>query len=1306
MMARAPLGALLVSAGTVISVARGGAAVPRGVAFTEEGETLVLSGRSYVSAWSAEDGRLLNFRQTSPSSASLLTEGGELWRVRFADGSGVSAGELVGEARAGRFSHDWDGASVVLTLRFESDAVGLVVRVRPREKFLELRAEVVHCDVPILRVDLPARVVFPRDGLRGVVFPQRAGKSVGIELRRGYFEEHGGDRATAYEPVRVGPAPYSLLTGGPVRQLADDEGEARLRVTEEGLRWFGPEQVRLIEGQPMCINRPPESGGMSITLVDSDAGPALCAGDLGGDGLFLRFCGRGRGDVPQDETCQLSMILGAVGHLATTRPETFAGKAVALIALRNGPEYGTWTAPSVARWRKALAAAVFVRSGGARLEVIDTPAGLRQALTSGRVAAIVNPYGEWLPTGDADTWREDIERIRGFVRSGGIWCEVGGHPFYYVLAVKPYLSYTEQYPSANADLVHISHEDGGLAMYGVQPLMRQPWEGKDDPSRLTVPAELTVGGEPRGGTFRHGWHAAIEPGQGWISPWLRLHPVTEAGEAVRQYADAIGLDRSLAAKVGPSLLAKLRGSVLIRLGGATAEEQVVALDLLPPNNIVHFAEYLHGGFDKQYPDHLPPRSSWGTAADLGRFYRRGKELGHLMMPYVNTSWWCIGPKGPTFEREGEGPLSRRRDGALIKERYAANEGYSVCFWHRAVQEAHRKTRQQMTEEFASDILLQDQVGARGWSWDYNPAAPSRTAGLDGMHSLSMEDATRVPLATEDGYDRVAQFETMLCGMGWAIVPSGGVRERGRNLYQFPAGEWRIFPLMQYLAHDKAVFTLHDLGQFVTGIEHQAYTLALGYSMSYRCSAGTLRTPRDRRWLYWLDAVQKGVCSLYTGEPLRQFSYPLAGGGSPLADDVILAQYGGVRVVANVGATPVLLGEAAEVSGPGEPRSRLRLAGPGFYAWADGLEAGFVEGEEGAGRPHGFVSVRDGAETRTVVFGSSAASVRLCLPGGGGHVESARARDLAAGDGPGPLERVEAENRPDGTVRVSLPEGGAAEDRVPMPEAVKGQAPPTWRERSRTIAVLDMGQDMPTSWVKMRAGEWLQCIGGSATLARHGFRALAVRSPADLRRLCEARGEARPFAVVNPGGEHTYAESLADGPSMLGVIREYVRTGGIWWETGGYSFYVCSTPVGGEEGVRRWETRPVGPSGAGYFGFSCSGHPVESPPEALSATVAGQEWYGPERTRRIEASASGVQRPFEGDREEVVLVRGERDDFVAAVRCGGWGWLWRLGGFNPDPAVAREAVLGVLEHLATRPWPEPVRPRTPGLWEVRMAARPR
>ncbi|MFR6033877.1 MAG: hypothetical protein ACLUKN_12285 [Bacilli bacterium] len=39
-------------------------------------------------------------------------------------------------------------------------------------------------------------------------------------------------------------------------------------------------------------------------------------------------------------------------------------------------------------------------------------------------------------------------------------------------------------------------------------------------------------------------------------------------------------------------------------------------DQLPSPCIVHTSSYLKGGFDKEYPDHVPPRESLGLPKNL------------------------------------------------------------------------------------------------------------------------------------------------------------------------------------------------------------------------------------------------------------------------------------------------------------------------------------------------------------------------------------------------------------------------------------------------------------------------------------------------------------------------------------------------------------------------------------------------------------------------------------------------------------------------------------------------------------------
>ena len=156
------------------------------------------------------------------------------------------------------------------------------------------------------------------------------------------------------------------------------------------------------------------------------------------------------------------------------------------------------------------------------------------------------------------------------------------------------------------------------------------------------------------------------------------------------------------------------------------------------------------GFDKQYPDHLPPNPEVGTPEDLAALVRECQAKGHLFMPYTNPTWWCTNPKGPTFERVGDAPLSRDFDGAIYPESYGLNQvqGYTTCAWHPAVRAANDVIRRQFTEEYPVAVLFQDQVGARGPRWDTNPASPNPGAYLEGIHRIARVDSQLVPLGTE------------------------------------------------------------------------------------------------------------------------------------------------------------------------------------------------------------------------------------------------------------------------------------------------------------------------------------------------------------------------------------------------------------------------------------------------------------------------------------------------------------------------------------------------------------------------------
>ncbi|MDH7571755.1 MAG: hypothetical protein QHJ73_19415, partial [Armatimonadota bacterium] len=383
--------------------------------------------------------------------------------------------------------------------------------------------------------------------------------------------------------------------------------------------------------------------------------------------------------------------------------------------------------------------------------------------------------------------------------------------------------------------------------------------------------------------------------------------------------------RRLEEKMPPDLLERFKGSVLVYYGG-NAREKREHLSLLPRGSLLHFADYLKGGFDKEYPDHLPPHPRFGTAAELREFLDAARAQGHLVAPYTNPTWWCDDPRGPTFLREGEAPLLRGLDGQLSRERYSRNEGFTACHWHPAVRAANRETLRQFSEDFPVDILFQDQCGARGWRYDTNPASPAPHAYVEGILSMVDEDCKRKPLSTESGWDRVVNAESQLCGLSWEIVPTeGGPEWRQLMKRQYPPRTWQVFPLAQYIAHDKCAMLFHDLGQFVTNRRVLAWALGLGFSLSYRIQAPALKQDGPREWLRWLDRLQKSVCARYVGEPVRAFVHDWGANPTMEDDGVLRAAYGPVEVVANLG-----------------PRAR-RVAGHdlppfGFYASAPGVVA--------------------------------------------------------------------------------------------------------------------------------------------------------------------------------------------------------------------------------------------------------------------------------------------------------------------------------------------------------------------------------
>ena len=467
-----------------------------------------------------------------------------------------------------------------------------------------------------------------------------------------------------------------------------------------------------------------------------------------------------------------------------------------------------------------------------------------------------------------------------------------------------------RYPSQFADFARVELKDGSsAAVFGVQP--RPSPAGWDNPTPF-VPAVTGVGSDDIGGWYDHAFGVYLKQGSVWTSPVVRIVKGGSLRDNLAAYADANGIRKTLGEKVGnPELLERLKCAPLWKCDTNAVVTQRI-LETLPAPTLYHTTRYLKGGFDKEYPDHFPVnRENFGTDDDFRDIIAFARSKGHLVCPYSNPTWWCDHPRSPTFLDKGEAALLVNLDGTHRHETYSGGkvDGWQTTVRHPDAMEANRKTIAAFVSDFPVDFLFQDQVGARDWIYDLNPAAHGATDMPESYIAMNEEDSASVRLFTEDGWDMIAENNIGLCGCNWWIFPfkRGGKPERLLFKEKFPADTWEIEPIMLYLAHDKCLFYSHNLGAFVTRPAILAWTLACGYQTSYILRSCYENDETDREWYAWLHLMQRLVVSRIAGQPLVAFKHdrgPMLarGGDSARADDdgTIVSRWGDVDVAVNLG----------------------------------------------------------------------------------------------------------------------------------------------------------------------------------------------------------------------------------------------------------------------------------------------------------------------------------------------------------------------------------------------------------------------
>ena len=419
-----------------------------------------------------------------------------------------------------------------------------------------------------------------------------------------------------------------------------------------------------------------------------------------------------------------------------------------------------------------------------------------------------------------------------------------------------------------ADYLAFDEGAGHLALYSVNP----------DPSPIR-PVEMgfvrtTPGSFCSDAHFciTHSFDTQIADGTTWTSPLVRIGVGETVDKTLSGYRTDNGIDNwpSVADKLGaraqryessPLIKADLRKNL------PPFAQWGAQLNRLPSPVLLHPVRYQPGRFDEFAPDFLPPDPSVGTTADLRTMIADAHEHDDLVMPYLNVSWWNV--NSPTVHRllaEG-GPAqfaALKQDGTPRIDTYVPFSGYVVSAYTKAAQDRVHELMDQWQQEAPTDCYFIDQLGARPWIRDYNPAAPDSLSYYDGWLALMAPYASRC-LMVEDGWDRLAKSFSGF---------HGGLLDVQRESLEadkvFGPGNWEPYPMAEYVLHDKVLMYQHDLAEetMTTDPYTLTFNVAYGFMLSYTWDGTTdsIESP----WLDVVGSFQHALGALYAGQPLQDF----------------------------------------------------------------------------------------------------------------------------------------------------------------------------------------------------------------------------------------------------------------------------------------------------------------------------------------------------------------------------------------------------------------------------------------------------
>jgi Domain of unknown function (DUF6259) len=374
--------------------------------------------------------------------------------------------------------------------------------------------------------------------------------------------------------------------------------------------------------------------------------------------------------------------------------------------------------------------------------------------------------------------------------------------------------------------------------------------------------------------YYHSFGARSPDGGIWISPRVRVRigqPVTESIQAYRS-DNGIAQFRSLASKAGARYTQIVQSPLLkadVTQLAIPFAQYAALLSHVPAPGILHLLAFQPGGFDENHPDMLPPAAAWGSSADMAEMVHQAQAMGFLVMPYINPTWW--NDQSPTLQTiisTGQLTNVAALDSLSIPryEVYGPHTGYVVSPYAPLVRQRIGQLMSDITGSISSDLVFEDQIGARTWIFDYSAFSPNPTAYAQGWleHTRTYSNTL---LMTEGGMDRLA--ETELGFHGGVLLAERLLQTEGR----WGNGTWEPFPILPLMLRDKVLLYQHNLApeSFTVNKATLAWNMAFGFMLSYDLGWTNFGGGVADPWLAVVTAFQREVFSRYASERLLSYT---------------------------------------------------------------------------------------------------------------------------------------------------------------------------------------------------------------------------------------------------------------------------------------------------------------------------------------------------------------------------------------------------------------------------------------------------